>query len=72
MATSTGGSPASAQPCASSQARPIAQRPTGTISPISSSSGTNSAGKTTPRSGWFQRSSASTPRICCDCISTCG
>ena len=37
------------------------QRPIGTIRPISSASGMNSSGPTRPRSGWRQRSSASTP-----------
>ena len=37
------------------------QRPIGTIRPVSSASGMNCVGGTRPRSGWCQRSSASTP-----------
>ena len=37
------------------------QRPIGTIRPISSANGMNWSGGTRPRSGWRQRSSASTP-----------
>ena len=37
------------------------QRPTSTICFVSSSSGMNVSGCTTPRTGWFQRTSASTP-----------
>ena len=40
------------------------QRPIGTISPVSSASGMNCIGGSTPSSGWVQRSSASTPVIC--------
>ena len=39
------------------------QRPIGTMSPVSSASGMNWSGATMPRSGWFQRSSASTPTM---------
>ncbi len=39
------------------------QRPIGMIRPVSSAIGMNSTGPTMPRSGWFQRSSASTPEI---------
>ena len=46
---------------ASRQASRSTHSPIGTISPISSASGMNSAGDTRPRSGWFQRSSASKP-----------
>ena len=45
----------------SEQAFSMTVAPTGTISPDSSRSGMNSAGDTRPRSGCFQRSSASTP-----------
>ncbi len=31
------------------------------ISPVTSASGTNRSGATSPNSGWFQRTSASTP-----------
>jgi hypothetical protein len=37
--------------------------PIGTISPVSSASGMNSVGEMMPRSGWRQRTSASTPTI---------
>ena len=37
--------------------------PSGTMSPVSSASGMNSPGETTPRSGWRQRTSASKLRI---------
>ncbi len=36
-------------------------RPSGTIRPVRSAAGMNSAGETTPRVGWCQRTSASTP-----------
>jgi len=42
-------------------ASPSTQRPTSAIRPVSSSMGMNSFGPTTPRTGWCQRSSASTP-----------
>ena len=41
------------------QASWITQSPIGTIRPVSSASGMKSAGETRPRSGWFQRISAS-------------
>ena len=43
------------------QTSSITQRPTGTISPVSSSAGRNSSGRTRPRLGSSQRMSASTP-----------
>ena len=39
----------------------MTQRPIGTISPVFSAIGMNSAGEMRPRSGWSQRSSASKP-----------
>src|SRR5205814_1684711 len=39
----------------------MTQAPSGTISPVRSATGMKSAGDTKPRSGWFQRTSASTP-----------
>ena len=44
-----------------SQASLITQLPTSTIIPVSSSSGMIRSGRTTPRVGWRQRKSASTP-----------
>ena len=38
-----------------------AQRPIGRIRPVASASGMKAAGGSSPRSGWRQRSSASTP-----------
>ena len=46
--------------------------PIGTISPVRSAGSRNSAGASRPRSGWFQRSSASTPTILRERISTIG
>ena len=43
------------------QASRSTQRPIGTIRPISSASGMKVSGPSIPRSGWCQRSSASTP-----------
>jgi hypothetical protein len=48
------------------------QRPIGTISPVSSASGMNCIGGSTPRSGCVQRNSASTPVICLLAMSTFG
>ena len=45
----------------SRQAWASTQRPSGTIWPVSSATGMNSAGTIMPRSGCFQRMSASTP-----------
>ena len=39
----------------------ITSRVSGLIRPVCSASGMNSSGRTSPQSGWFQRSSASTP-----------
>jgi len=46
---------------ASRQAWRSTQAPSGTIRPLSSASGTNSAGATIPRVGCCQRNSASSP-----------
>ena len=45
------------------QADVVTSRPSGTMSPVSSASGMNSIGGTSPRSGWRQRTSASKPTI---------
>ena len=50
-----------AAPCA--QACSSTHLPISVISPVSSASGMNSSGGTTPRTGWFQRISASTPVV---------
>jgi len=39
------------------------QRPIPVIAPVSSASGMNSNGGMSPRSGWFQRTSASNPIV---------
>ena len=39
------------------------QRPIPEIAPVSSASGMNSTGGMSPRSGWFQRTSASKPVV---------
>jgi hypothetical protein len=39
----------------------MTRRPIGTMSPVSSASGMKFMGAICPRSGWFQRSRASTP-----------
>ena len=57
---------------ASQQACLSTHSPIGTIRPISSASGMNSAGETMPRLGEFQRSSASQPVISSVIASTCG
>ena len=46
---------------ASAQARRRTRSPMARIAPLSSATGMNSPGETSPRSGWFQRTSASTP-----------
>ena len=46
--------------------------PIGTINPVSSASGMNSVGEMMPRSGWRQRTSASTPTIWVLGTSICG
>ena len=51
--------PASARVCR--HAVSSTHAPIGTISPVSSASGMKSAGGTSPRSGWFHRTSASNP-----------
>ena len=53
----------SGQCAASAQALRNTHSPSGTMSPISSATGMNSAGEIMPRSGCFQRSSASQPVI---------
>ena len=53
--------PAAPQSLRSAHARRSTHSPTATISPVSSSTGMNSTGAITPRSGWFQRKSASAP-----------
>ena len=63
---------ASDQRIASRQAWLSTHSPSGTISPISSASGMNSAGDTRPRSGWRQRSSASKPTMAWRSRSICG
>ena len=45
------------------QASRITHSPIGTISPVSSATGMNSAGEIRPRVGWFQRSSASNEQM---------
>ena len=54
------------------QASRSTQAPISTMSPVSSASGMNSIGGTRPRSGWFQRSSASAPVICPEVSETTG
>ena len=44
-------------------ASPSTQRPMPVIAPVSSASGMNSTGGTSPRSGWFHRTSASKPVV---------
>ena len=51
----------SGQLAASAQACRSTHSPIGTIRPVSSATGMNSAGETMPRSGWCQRNSASKP-----------
>ena len=40
----------------------MTHRPSGVITPLFSASAMNASGESTPRAGWFHRSSASTPR----------
>ncbi len=63
--TATGSGPLAcgAQAAIWRQASSMAQAPTGTIRPLRSSSGMNSAGDTTPWPGRFQRSKASAPTM---------
>jgi len=46
--------------------------PMGTISPVSSAIGMNCAGETSPKVGWFQRTSASIPFMAPESMSTRG
>ena len=55
------GARAGRETAASAHAVCNTQSPSSLIKPVSSASGMNSAGETMPRSGWRQRSSASTP-----------
>ncbi len=55
--------PMSAQTRAWAQAVRSTHSPIGTMRPVSSASGMNSVGEMMPRSGWRQRTSASTPTI---------
>ena len=63
-AIDTGRNPRRCQAMFCAQASFSTQRPIGTISPVSSASGMNCIGGSTPSSGWVQRNSASTPVIC--------
>ena len=65
-------SPSARHAAACRQASRSTQAPSGTISPLASATGTNSPGATGPRSGWVQRSSASTPVIPPVRRSSCG
>ena len=58
-----GGSPAMRHARESWQTRRNTHSPIGTISPVSSASAMKSVGCTRPRSGWFQRTSASSDTI---------
>ena len=68
----TGRRPRRCQAMFCAQASLSTQRPIGTTSPVSSASGMNCPGDTVPRSGWFQRNSASTPVIWPLAMSTFG
>ena len=69
--TLTGGPPAwGVSACV--QASISAQRPSGTIRPVSSATGMNSAGETAPRTGCRQRISASSASVSPVAMSTTG
>ncbi len=58
-----GGKPERCHATFCAHARRSTHRPIGTIKPVSSASGMNSTGGTTPKIGLSQRSSASAPAI---------
>ena len=54
------------------QASSTTHAPIGTIRPVCSAIGMKTGGTTMPRSGWYQRISASAPTILPLFMSTCG
>ena len=70
--TGTAGAPASCQALFCRQAVRSTHSSIGTICRHSSAKGTNCAGMTSPRIGWFQRTSASRPTTLLDSPPTWG
>jgi hypothetical protein len=60
------------QPAATRQASSSTQPSSSPTSPTSSASGTKAFGASSPRRGWFQRTSASKPASRPDCKQTIG